>query len=63
MYKLKLITNDASFMYESETEELPKSDFIKARACETWFLFYVKRDEIKFYRVYDKKDDKQKENN
>ena len=60
MYKLKLITNDASFMYESETEELPQWEFLKARACETWYRFYVRRDEIKFYKVYEKKDDQNK---
>lgn len=58
MYKLKLITDDSTFIYMSDTEELPQQEFLKVKALETWFRFYVRRDLIKFYRVEDKIENK-----
>lgn len=66
MYKLRLLTNDASFIIENQTDALPDGEYIKAKHAERGEVYYIRREEIRYYRAFNidnNKDDKQKENN
>ena len=52
MFRITLITNEwIDFVLENETWNLPKWEFIKAKAIETGKQFFVNRNLINFYKV------------